>query len=139
MPRATYTCTLEPLEVVVVYLPIVATPPTPIEQVYPLRVQCQPHSLPTAQIIRLPTPERPPYSLRVSPVHVADLREVQFQAHSPQDNMLVSSVEIIPGAPTQKLDPGQPSHRSLWGVTELKAKWGERLIARAMEALRQLT
>ncbi|MFP4323412.1 MAG: hypothetical protein ACLFTK_13240, partial [Anaerolineales bacterium] len=104
MPRATYEHTLEPLEVAIVYLPLVATPPTMPDQQYPLQVQCLAQTLPDATLVRLPTPERPAHSLNISPVHVDVLREVQFGATVPEPDHLRVMLHVIPGTPGQKID-----------------------------------
>jgi hypothetical protein len=119
-PRQQHELTLAAVEVGVLYLPIVAQPPTPINQNYPLIIELHSRAPFDATIERPPKGGRPTNILSVSPFKLNVLREVNFSATERQPGQLVTQFSLIPGHIPSGLEEAQPKYEALWTIQELR-------------------
>lgn len=120
IPKIKTQLLLEPVEVSVLYLPVIAQPPTPVGQTYPILINIETSTAPDAKVLRPPTNGRPPTILSVSPFKLDVLREVKFSTRERKPKQLICNIELIPGAVPVAQSTAQPKVESLWTVHELR-------------------
>lgn len=119
-PRQQYEQTLAPVEVGVLYLPILAQQPTPVNQTYPVLVEIHTRAKKDAEIVRAPKGGRPTGILSISPLKLNVLRDVAFTAEQRDSGQLVTQFTLIPGHIPVGLETAQAKYEPLWTVHELR-------------------
>jgi hypothetical protein len=124
VPRKQIKMTLNPGDVGVMQLPIVAEPPTPPNQGYPLMLKVLTKAEAGAQSVRSPGMGRPPSALSVSPFRLEVLREVPFTAEITDEDLLHCRFNVIPGNVKVGLTDPQAKYEVLWGSRDFEAEQG---------------
>ena len=119
LPRKQLKITLNAGEVGVVHLPVVAQPPTPPAQAYPLIVNVQVKTPPRTELLREPGAGRPPSALNISPFRLEVMKQVAFCAEG-RSSQLRCRFNVMSG----QLPPGTiepvPKYETLWTLSDFE-------------------
>ncbi|MBN2470532.1 MAG: hypothetical protein JXN59_07400 [Anaerolineae bacterium] len=119
LPRKQLKITLKPGEVGVVHLPVIAQPPTPPAQDYPLIISLRVKVASGAESLRDAGSGRPPSALNISPFRLEVFRQVAFCADGRPGELRcrfsVMSGQLPPGT----FEPA-PKYETLWTLRDFE-------------------
>ncbi len=119
LPRRQLKVTLQPGEVGVVHLPVIAQPPTPPAPDYPLIVNLRVKAAPDAAPIRDAGSGRPPSALNISPFRLEVFKQVAFCADG-HAGELHCRFSLMSGAvPPGTFNPA-PKYETLWTLRDFE-------------------
>ncbi|MCU0498084.1 MAG: hypothetical protein MUF87_12100 [Anaerolineae bacterium] len=115
-PKPQITLTLQPGEVGILRMPLIAHPPTQPGKEYPVRVAVRYRTGERAVFVRPPNGGAPPSVLDVSPFKLQVLRDIEFRATlwNESAEIVTSTFDLAPHLIPKAPELPQPRYESLW-------------------------
>lgn len=115
-PKPQITLTMQPGEVGVLRMPIIAKPPTQPGKEFPVRVAVRYRVPDGSEFIRPPAGGAPPSVMEISPFKLQVLRDVEFNAHTWNESadIITSYFDLAPHRLSQVSEMPKSRYEILW-------------------------
>jgi hypothetical protein len=115
-PKPQINMTMQPGEVGILRMPIIAKPPTQPGKEFPVRVAVRYRVPDEVEFVRPPAGGAPPSVLEVSPFKLQALRDIEFKAHTWNESaeIITSYFDLAPHRLPQVPELPKPRYEVLW-------------------------